>query len=191
MVAGILRILGRDMGANLDPNNNEDLEFLTHGGDRRVFSDPNFATQKSEYIDRIAKYIDTRNASTNAWGWKDPLASYYIEDVFHTLKTPAIVFVTRDPVAIAIRETVEALQGAAVTLASMLNATAEYTRVIHFLTDPKTSALLVSYERALRQPAELVTSLRNFICAPQNEEAERRATEFVQPDRGSAGIVTG
>lgn len=191
MVAGMLRILGRDMGANLDPSNNEDLEFLAHGGDRRVFSDSNFATQKSEYIARIRKYIEARNASARDWGWKDPLASYYISDVFHELKAPAIVFVTRDPIAIAIRETVEVQQGSAVTLASMLNVTAEYTSIIHFLTAPKTSALLVSYERALRQPAELVTALRNFICAPQNEDAERRATEFVQPDRGGAGIAPG
>lgn len=188
MVAGVLRILGFDLGSDIDEDNNEDRTFLAHGGDRRVFVESQFAARKLEYLQRIKQYIASRNSSGTIWGWKDPLAGYYIEEVRHELRDPAYIFVARDPIAIAIRERFEEKsQAPGALLAYILNAIADYERIAHFLTGPK-SALLVSYERALRHPQTTVSALQSFLMAPPNANAEQRARKFIQPDRGPARI---
>jgi len=189
MVAGLLRILGVDLGTRVNDDNNEDQAFLAHLGDRRVFTDAQFKDRKIEYLQRIKDYIAARSKSGAIWGWKDPLASYYVQEIAKDLVQPAFVVVMRDPVAVAIREQFEErTTSEETTLAYLLNAVSEYRKVIDFLTRPSTSALLISYERALRRPRELVSVIRDFLRLPANSETEDRAYGFIAPGRGTGRI---
>lgn len=189
MVAGVLRILGVDLGAELDEDNNEDRVFLQHGGDRRIFSERSLASRKREYLKHVRRYIAERNQAGRTWGWKDPLASHYIEDVVGHLARPAFLFVARDPIAIATRQLFEEKSTApGALLAYMLHALEDYRWVATFLTGCSPPPLLISYERALRHPEATVAGIRDYLVWPKDEEAERRAADFIVPDRGPARL---
>ncbi len=189
MVAGVMRILGIDMGENVDGDNNEDQVFIEHRGDRSIFTDKNNAPRKKKYLESIGRHIDTRNQMSKTWGWKDPLASYYVSEIVSKLQQPAFVFVARDPIAVAIRERHEERSEApGAALAYILNTVNEYKAIADFLAGRTQGALLVSYERALRQPEATVSGIREFLCLTPDSEVENRATAFIAPGRGSARI---
>lgn len=189
MVAGLLRLLGVDLGADIDPDTNEDREFLGHGGDRRLFLDPSFLDAKLRYLHTIKSHIARRNACAT-WGWKDPLAAYYIEEVLRDLRNPGFVFVSRDPVAIAVRERFEEpSRGPGAELAYVLTAAEETRRIANFLTGHSGRSLLVSYERALRHPRRLVTDLMDFLDVRRAESEIDAAVAYVLPERGTGKIA--
>lgn len=190
MVAGALRILGVDMGADIDASNNEDLAFLGHRGDRLVFADPLHEERRHSYLKGIRAHITSRNERGVLWGWKDPLASYYVRDVAGLLVRPVFIAVTRDLTAIAIRENfVEKPINPGSVPAYLMNAATDYIRIIQFLAPGCHRALLLSYERALRQPQNVIRSMRELLCLREDGEAETKAASFIVPDRGSGRIA--
>ena len=189
MVAGILRILGVDMGVDLDPSNNEDRAFLGHRGNRVIFNDKTNDAARGAYLDRIRAHIELRARSSALWGWKDPMASYYIRDVAGLLPSPVFIAITRDLAAIAIRENhAEKPTNPASVPAYFMNAAHDYIRIVQFLATNTYPALLLSYERSLRQPRNIVAAIRDFVRLPENPEAESRAVRFVVPDRVTGHI---
>jgi hypothetical protein len=189
MVAGVLRILGIDMGEHVDGDNNEDQVFVVHRGDRGIFTDKTKAQHKAAYLESIGRHIAERDRENRTWGWKDPLAPYYVSEIVSNLQQPAFIFVARDPIAIAIRESnEERSQDPGATLAYILNAVTEYKAIAQFLAGRAQGSLLISYERALRQPKSTVSGIRDFLCLSPDEAAETKAAAFISPDRGTGRI---
>ena len=190
MVAGVLRILGVDLGADINSANNEDRVFLTHKGDRRIFNEPGFAEKRATYIQQARRYIQRRNESGNLWGWKDPLVSHYIHDVADILVRPIYIAVTRDLAAIAIRELAEAAPSnhPPDPAAHALNAAKDYIRITQFLAFIKNGSLLLSYERALRQPERVVSAIGELLHLDISLDVAAKAAKFIKPDKGAAHI---
>ena len=190
MVAGILRIMGVVMGEDVDADNNEDRVFQAHRGDRQLFTDKANDERKRAYFAQIRAHIAARSQAGSVWGWKDPLASYYIRDVASLLIKPAYIAVTRDPTAVAIREQFfEKPQRPGALAAYVLNATNDYIRIVQFLAAIKQDVLLISYERALRQPHEIVSAIRALLRLPEDPAIDDRAIRFIVPDRGTGRIA--
>ena len=189
MVAGILRILGVDMGVNVDPSNNEDRAFLAHRGNRLVFNDKSKDLARGDYLEGIKKHIELRSKTGALWGWKDPMASYYIHEVAGLLQSPVFIAITRDLAAIAIRENhAEKPTNPASVPAYLMNGAHDYIRIVQFLATNTHPALLLSYERSLRQPRNIVAAIRDLLRLPEDSEAEARAARFVVPDRVTGHI---
>lgn len=189
MTAGILRLCDIAMGTLIDPDNQEDQEFLTHGGDFQFLMDKK---RSRGFIGGVSGIIEQRNTDFDVWGWKDPLSILYIERVLGRLRNPHFIFVTRDVVATAMRERVEAVDtfGEPESSLSFFSrklsfASDLYSRSIEFLLNSPHPALFVSYERSLRYRKNLADLILDF-CDLDNQhhgEAQEKIVAYISPDR--------
>lgn len=190
MTSGILRLSGIFMGNVLDPDNNEDQEFLLHKGN---FLDLLDSEKSAGYIEGVRGIIKKRSESNDVWGWKDPLSILYIERLLDTIVNPHFILVTRDITAIAMREKVEFttpfhdtdtpenLFCRKLGLANML-----YQKSLDFLSKNEYPFLAISYERSLRHKknaANLIMEFCDTLLEESYEETLRKIEEYITPDR--------
>ncbi len=163
MVARVLVALGIDMGADLTPRACEDrvLQGVLKRGDMAAF----------------AAYRDRRNAEAAVWGFKVPAFRHVVRTQVPGLRNPRLVITLRDPLAIALRN--NAALG--LPVADLLHQSAAKTQqLLADARDLNCPILLVSYEKALRQPVALVQALAEFCgCAPMPAEIEAVAASNV------------
>jgi len=191
MIAGILRHLGVFVGENLDEDTNEDRDFLGHAGDRFLFTDRSRSKDRAAYLRELSRIVKRRSADHAVWGWKDPLASYYVPSLMDNLVNPYFIVVTRDVGAVVQRETYEERPGSAANVFSRLkNTMHEYGQIFDFIQNRARPALLISYERSLRMPSELTAVLARFCGFNASTEQLAWARNFILPDRGTADIAT-
>lgn len=189
MVAGIVRKLGIFMGDKIDPANSEDMEFLTHNGRRDLFEETRFAQERIEFCKSAEKLINERNSRCDIWGWKDPISAYYIQDLFHVLRNPVFIFVTRDPGAIAQRERIEEGVSYRRRLLGYIGvALNSYSRCIDIVSQRARPTLLISYERALRSPREVGHAIRDLIGVAPPADFDSWLQSYIVPDRLDASI---
>jgi hypothetical protein len=191
MVAGVLRQLGVFMGDHVDESSNEDLEFLSHGGSRELFSYP--SDDLDEYISNVAKIISARNENHAIWGWKDPLSSLYLEKILNLIRNPLIIWITRDPIAVTERELIEEFPETVESksdhaYAHLKNTCDQYGNTALLLAATNTNTLLVSYERSLHHPESFYKSLTEFIEIDYNENHSIAIKNYIKPDRKNATI---
>ena len=178
MIAGLLRLANVPMGEDYDDDRNEDRELM--------------AVSPAQHS--IRSYIGKQNETKEVWGWKDPRAFQYIQDVSADLRNPYYIYVTRDATACGMRAFRERDPSTRFNLMRVIEGYCEANKTIsEFLTNANPSpTLLVSYERSLRYPGNLVEELLRFTHFP-DDEADRgriksRMIRFVEPDRTSASI---
>mgnify|MGYP001768209741 CR=1 FL=1 len=189
MVAGIVRLFDIPMVQHIDPANNEDLEFADHAGYVRIFDDPSFDADRLSFIERARELVGKRNRHYSTWGWKDPLVIYYLKNLLEELRSPHFVFVFRDPASVAQREIIDRELGVETAPDHLLRVVDVYSRMAEFLAQDQHPALLVSYERALRQPLATVRSLADFLGLRVSAERRARGAGYVRPDRHVADIT--
>ncbi len=184
MTSGLLGALGVFMGDNL-PYNGEDPAFTGHRGDYRIFTDPRHPARQRQ-IDAMLATVDARNAAHRLWGWKDPLSIFYIAALLDRLRNPHFIFVSRDPGAAAQRESAEVefataspLEGSR-ALQTLRRITDSYSLIAQFLAQAKKPTLMMSYERALRHPAETAAALVDFTGLPAPGFGDW-ATTYIRP----------
>lgn len=192
MVAGLLRQLGVHMGETLDEANQEDQDFLGHNGLRRMFWDEAQTARRADYIASIGALANQRDRHFDVWGWKDPLASYYIGDIHGKLRNPHYVLVTRDVTAIATREHLHHEgEDDRLALTHVRNALDEYGKLVEFVGGIGAPTVLISYERALRRAREVVDTIAEFVGQSDDalEPGQLAAlTSYISPERGSAEL---
>ena len=195
MVAGLCRFLGIHMGDKIDPDNNEDIDFLSHRGDRSLLSADGRRSAREAYISHALDLIDARNKKYGRWGWKDPLSNFYMRDVRSAILNPRIVCIMRDPVAVSTREIVGIREQKReitdeVILRQLDNCSAQQRDIIDLVLEWKVPALFVSYERALRHPRELALELAEFVGIPLEARELERLVRYIQPERNTADIAS-
>lgn len=190
MASGALRILGVNMGENIDLDNNEDIDFLSHKGDREIFR--NRTEEFNQYIHDIQKLLKIRNNTNNLWGWKDPLAGHYIADIYEYLQNPMFVFITRDLIAVAEREAKEEFKDVATHAGSYLgyinNALEIYKLELDFLIRYKPQTIFVSYEKSILNPEKFVIELIEFTELTSSSASIEAAINYIKPARNTAKI---
>lgn len=196
MAAGALRLCDVFFGNNLDEDNNEDKDFLTHGGDLSIFAN---IDKKNQYLKNVIQIIKDRNINNNIWGWKDPSISYYINDIIDEIRNPFFVFVMRDNAAIVMREQVEIpahikkkrdLNSNYYDL--MVRTNTSYKNLIDFVSKTRHPVLWVSYERALRYSSDVAEQIALYAGKTREEnlfiELVRSISSYIVPDKISGRI---
>ena len=101
MAAGICRLLGVNMGRVR--SDQEDPDFLQHGGLETLQREQNDVKRK-DVVNTLRELVLKRNQQLDVWGWKDPLASFYIQDLSDLLINPRLICIYRDAASIAAGE---------------------------------------------------------------------------------------
>jgi len=160
-VAGTMQRLGIFMGDEL-PNN---------------YEDPRFGPGQAPARMRAA--IAERNEAHDIWGWKFPAASNYLEGLSNDLRNPYLVVVFRDM--------------AATMKAHMRWHNREITLAAHeilmqqqknwFLVERwRVPTLLISYEKAILEPALFVREMAGYLGRPVPEGDQLdRLVAFLSP----------
>lgn len=180
MVAGVLRLLGVDMGDRQGRGNNEDLDIQDARGPAAPLGDHDCDAYAAS-LARMRPVIAERARNASAWGWKDPHAVLYARDVVDLLPSPRLIAVFRDAAACA--ERVHKINGVD-RLDEMRNALDLQLRAQTFLAETDLPAAIVSYEKALVRPERFIEQLAAF-CGLDPSDAQRAASlDFISPERG-------
>jgi len=161
-VAGTMQRLGLFIGEGMDKN----------------YEDPDFAAKPFDHMQRA---VAARNKAHPVWGWKFPGAVNYLERLLPDLLNPHLVIVYRDVVATAHgqarRHDRTLQQGAHETLIHQQRN----WMLMERLALP---TAVVSYEKAMLEPAAFVRELAGFMALPVPRPRDIRALgKFLSPGR--------
>lgn len=145
MVARVLLQLGVDMGPELNPRYAEDDEIVT--------------LLKARDYKGFARLCADRSDRSPVWGFKCPALRDHLKPTRALMRNPRYVFVFRDAVAIGQRNHMATGQELCETIRLAANGYAKLMKVVPELSDP---VLMVSYEKALQFPEQLVATLARF-----------------------------
>ena len=158
-VAGIVQKLGVHIGSDMNKVL-EDLDFATPG----------------RFNNGV---VDMRNAEFDVWGWKYPNTYLYIDRVYHRLRNPRFVIVTRDLTANAISMSVrtQTFSTAHAVERAALQQHQHHAMALRY----RKPVLFVSYEKLILNPEIAVREIANFLAIDPTEAQIGEATEFVKP----------
>jgi hypothetical protein len=198
MVSGICRQLGVPMGDDIDPANNEDRDFQIHGGDRSVLKGDGSDQKRAEIINNLKNLVATRNKMHDVWGWKDPLASYYVEDLLDCLvNNPRYICVFRDPVAVVAGELrtkiISEMTGEEIQKRKPIfidNVLEQQQAIVNLVRLTRAPTLFLSYEKTLAYPMDTITTIAEFIGRelPKAGEGLEKLVSYIVPERGTGDI---
>ncbi|MEJ5992456.1 sulfotransferase [Ramlibacter sp. PS3R-8] len=165
MVAGSMMHLGVFMGDRANPPVFEDMRLST-------------AFEQKDW--EAAKAVAAAYSGSHAvWGWKRPWSVDHLDDVHRVLDAPRYIFVYKDVMSIAQRNTISMLSD---LLPGMDKAMQQYAKTLAFLRARPVRAMLVSYEKAMADPAHFVRELARFCGVEPREEQLDAAQAFIQPN---------
>lgn len=162
MVAKGLAALGIFLGSQIDASVQEDLLL------GRVLG--------SGDMDKFREIVERYNRDHDVWAFKRPTAYQAIDGTL--FRNPRFVLTFRDPVAIAKREAVSMKTDFRGALRRAAGWSVNLTDFAFRQTAP---TMLVSYEKALQQPAEFAHSLIDFIGMKQDKSASSKVVAVVSP----------
>ena len=164
MVAGITRVLGLNIGADL-PDNCEDPDFNMDLMRR----------QEMEAAPALSSAVDQRNQTLGTWGWKYPKASAYLAELLPKLRNPHFICIFRDSLSSSRRHILNVERS---PIEALRRAQRIAMRNIDFLESCNAPSLLLSYERALMKPMEFTEELASFIGV-HTPEAITAGADFI------------
>ncbi|HTW68947.1 MAG TPA: hypothetical protein VME47_03590, partial [Acetobacteraceae bacterium] len=167
LIASMLGQVGIFMGAEINDIVHEDeaLAKLIVAGDR----------------DELRQLIAGRNAGYGTWGFKLPMLCRWLSVAELALfNNPHVIVPFRDLLAISVRASLSEYQP---PMKALRNAADEMAAMVEFVTQLPCPALLLSYEKALVFPNEMVEAVTRFCGLPPNESLHRRLIGAIQPNR--------
>lgn len=128
-------------------------------------------------LEQVREVVALRNAQHARWGFKRPAAMHFIERYERELRNPRYIVVFRDVLAIANRNRISIEQD---LLQGLRVAAQEYQTLVELVAVLRKPTLLVSYEKALLEPAAFVDALAAFT-GTTTAEARRAALDAIEP----------
>ena len=204
LTAGILTILGVDMGKNrgsdyLNPTGYfEDTEVLSLSDEIFRLANPfshGFNPPKIDEIlsikhlvdDKIKHFVNTRlkNARNDLIGWKFTAGCFTIDLFMPYLINPHLILVFRNPLNIAqsiSKYTAGKNYYKDLTVSKSLTVALEYLNQIHTLIMRYNDIpmLFVSYEDLTTSPLEVAELISQFLDVPLTRTMESQITNFVK-----------
>jgi len=167
MVAGTIVGLGVFMGENLlqnieDPMFNQDTDKML---------------SRDAFKARLPSVIAERNNAHKIWGWKFPLAHAYLDEIISEIRNPHFVIVLRDPVPATLRANLDEDQ---LALQEMLRRTRWTIKNLELANRIQAPTLMVSYERASKNPEGLILQLADFMQLAVPDDISP-LLEFMEP----------
>ena len=172
------------MGQNLNIDNNEDEDILGAREPLQAVVD-NAHPEHETVKQNLREIIFARGQNGKKWGWKDTLTAQYLPAIYDLLENPKIIAVFRDFSAIASREYIETGRSHMETLERAQRNYANVLDCLRLLPAPK---MVVSYDKALRNPIEVVTAIAQFTQAPISEDDIPRIANYLRPEAGSGQV---
>ncbi|MGR5270007.1 hypothetical protein ACPV5R_19900 [Vibrio astriarenae] len=164
IVAGCLYHLGIAMGGATDPVY-EDLRLSLA-----------FEKQsKEKFVDVIQHY----NSQNSVWAWKRPSTLHSLSYIARKVRNPHFIFVFRDMLSVANRNTLSMHKGVAWGLQQ---AQDDYKKIIKFIGKSGHPALLVSSEKVVKYKEEFVQALSDFSGVESSPSQVSAALEFITPN---------
>lgn len=177
MVASVVHALGIEMGPEYDLQNFhfEDQAMKFHG---------------PESLEKVVERIRERNKETPVWGWKSGhlVVNSEIKSILSHLRSPRIVMVCRDPLAVAQRQFSIQEGGphvGPVDFNFIYNVALQgYVKNKEWVQQTDLPVLLVPYERALSNIEKFVSELAEFIGATPSGIEKKEAISRVSKSGG-------
>lgn len=149
VTSGLCHLIGAQMGSDIDPSNMEDQIFrkISHSSDRQTL---------------IRSAINSLAELGPLKGFKDPLVTDYLQEILPLIDLPIFVFVIRDVVAIAERETFEGQN----FVKALQEADERRRRIVEFILKAVSDGIpscAISYERLLAEPETAFIQLSHFL----------------------------
>ena len=160
MAAGIIRALGVDMGQRAGLNH----------------EDPRFITEEDE---KLEKLIRVRNKEANVWGFKMPKAVNKLAFFEQHLRKPYLIIVHRNLAAVADSWN---QRGAGQYLDVIERALDYHRRIVEHLRQTKRPALIINYERSVKDKEETVREIAGFLGLEVDDATVKRAVEMITGD---------
>lgn len=131
--------------------------------------------------------IKLRNRRHNRWGWKDPTAVHTVQSLLSCLRNPRVILVLRDPLASVQGEMrldkVDEYEPR--TFQDLMSCTVSWMQAnLDFIRTTASPVLLVSYERAMKQPVMFLDELIVFLGIQPKGIERIRASQCIGSDGG-------
>lgn len=166
LVAAVLRAAGLHMGDLVHDVVNEDAQMLE--------------IVQSRDMTLLRALIQQRNAKHASWGFKIPnLHAHMRYDSLALFRNPHLVVVYRDPVAVAVRNS---LSEHTDQLDGLLAASGAMQAMTRFAQQTGCPLLLLSYEKIIGFPPLLIDSLADFCGIALNPAKRAALLEQVKPN---------
>jgi len=167
LVASMLRQAGIFMGAEINDIVHEDEAFAK--------------LIEARNRDGLQQLIASRDTGYGTWGFKLPMLCRWLAaadmDLFNN---PHVIVTFRDLLAISLRASLSEYQA---PLRALRHAADDMTAMVDLVTRLRCPTLLLSYEKALVFPGEMVDAVAHFCGLPQNEALRDRLIGAIQPNR--------
>lgn len=166
LVASVLKAAGLYLGEFVYDVVNEDAQMLE--------------ILRSHNLDMLRTLIQQRNAQHARWGFKIPNMHVYLRhDELSLFRNPHLIVIYRDPVAIAVRNSLSEHYD---ELESLNSATSAMHAIGHFAALAKCPLLLISYEKALAFPNLMIDSVLDFCGITLDDMARNELFRQFQPN---------
>lgn len=169
MVAGLVQRLGIPIGEGMDYN----------------LEDPDFARKP---LPQMKQSLQERNEAFRVWGWKFPAAARYLPKIIDTVRNPRFIVVWRDPLTAALRGIDRAHRKNASKEAQFKESLGAIEAMIGLqllnveaIRRAGCPVLMISYEKAVRRPEEMIRLIATFVGRPAPEDLSE-LLEFAKPE---------
>jgi hypothetical protein len=163
MVGKLLTVGGLPMGVNGADVIHEDIGLSNA-----------IETANVEVICRVA---ESRNERFKRWGFKRPLVIKHDAIIEKYLRNPRYVLIFRDPLAVAMRNSLS-LGMAVPNGLGLFNQ--QFMEIVTFMQRNTSPKFLVSYEKALQDPQGFVVALARFCGINPQKTASMQ--QFIKPN---------
>jgi hypothetical protein len=167
LVASILYQAGLFIGSEFNSASYEDEEITQVLAAKR--------------LDVLQTIIGQRNATHPRWGFKCPMLCDSLGPRHLNLfDRPRLIIAFRDPVAIATRTSLSEYRQPMRTSRGTMT---QQAKLIDFLGKVECSSLLLSYEKALAFPQDMIDAILGFCDIAPNVALRDRLVSLVEPNR--------
>lgn len=162
MLARILGGLSLEMGAHRHPNTYDDKEIQT-------------IARRGEW-ERFEGVCRRRDAESDVWAFKDPKIRERLAPCVSVMRNPRLIVIFRDILAISMRNEISAQTE---IWDSMRRAIKSYNQLVSSLEELNCPILLLSYEKCLMRPEEMVSEISEFCGLDYDAGITRRVANEV------------
>ena len=168
MIAKILLNLGVYLGENLTRHTHEDIEIFKalESGQWAVFEE----------------IVNQRNSQFSTWGWKRPQTVDLLPELASRLRKPFFILLFRDPASVAKRNMITAGGN---FFNSLVSASEAMIKGGQFARHSGLPCLLISYEKAIKNPERLVRQIVQFLHLSPSSNMLSEAIRSVLPENPS------
>ncbi len=167
LVASMLRQVGMFMGEEINDIVHEDeaVARIIEEGDRAA----------------LLQLVAARNAAYGTWGFKLPMLCRWLAaadmPLFHQ---PHVIVTFRDPLAISVRTSLSEYLD---PMQALHDAGHDMAAMVRFVEQLGCPTLLVSYEKALVFPSDMVDAIAGFCGLPHSKALRQQLVGAIRPNR--------